>query len=73
MKRCPSCNTTYTDDSLRFCLADGGILEDVDTEAETVFRPGVRVDIEQPASVSAPITVAQTKTRTSTVVTRSTS
>ena len=44
MKRCPDCQTTYTDETLRFCLADGSSLVDI-TEAETVLRPGVRVDI----------------------------
>ena len=28
MKRCPSCGTTYTDATLKFCLADGGRLEE---------------------------------------------
>lgn len=45
MKQCPTCRTTYTDTSLVFCLADGGTLVDVGIEAETVLRPGVRVDI----------------------------
>ncbi|MDX6695942.1 MAG: hypothetical protein QOF02_3545 [Blastocatellia bacterium] len=27
MKRCPACGSTYTDDSLRFCLQDGATLE----------------------------------------------
>jgi len=45
MKQCPTCKTTYTDTSLVFCLADGGTLVDLGTEAETVIRPGVRVDI----------------------------
>jgi hypothetical protein len=26
MKRCPKCNHTYPDDSLNFCLEDGGVL-----------------------------------------------
>jgi hypothetical protein len=25
MKRCPSCQSTYTDDSLTFCLTDGAV------------------------------------------------
>ena len=53
MKRCPQCGTTYTDDTLRFCLADGAVLSEVG-EDETAIRPGVRVDIEQPRSASAP-------------------
>jgi hypothetical protein len=31
MKHCPTCQTTYTDDSLRFCLQDGTALADIDT------------------------------------------
>jgi hypothetical protein len=27
MKRCPACGSTYTDDSLRFCLQDGATLQ----------------------------------------------
>lgn len=29
MKTCPNCSTRYTDDTLRFCLQDGGALVDV--------------------------------------------
>jgi pimeloyl-ACP methyl ester carboxylesterase len=29
MKRCPICQQTYTDETLRFCRADGGVLESV--------------------------------------------
>jgi hypothetical protein len=35
MKQCSRCKTTYTDDSLRFCLADGAPLDYV-SETETV-------------------------------------
>jgi len=52
MKQCPACKTTYTDDSLRFCLADGATLEEVADEQETVVRQGVRVDIGQPPPTS---------------------
>lgn len=30
MKRCPTCNSTYTNDTLRFCLQDGAALVNVD-------------------------------------------
>ena len=45
MKRCPSCNTTYTDESLRYCLTDRTSL--VPVEEETIIRSGnpLRVDI----------------------------
>ena len=36
MKQCPNCKTTYTDESLRFCLADGANLISVPDAAETV-------------------------------------
>ncbi len=36
MKQCPNCKTTYTDDALRFCLADGATLISVPDAAETV-------------------------------------
>ena len=26
MKKCPACNRTYTDDTLKFCLEDGSSL-----------------------------------------------
>ena len=35
MKQCPDCGNTYTDDTLRYCLADGAVLEDPST-AETI-------------------------------------
>ena len=50
MKQCPACRTTYTDDTLQYCLTDGSTLVLADTEAETIVRHGVRVDIEQPIS-----------------------
>lgn len=36
MKQCPNCKTTYTDDSLQFCLSDGATLSRVPDAAETV-------------------------------------
>ena len=53
MKQCPKCRTTYTDESLKFCLADGTLLERTD-EMETAVRQGVRVDIEPPRTVAVP-------------------
>ena len=62
MKQCPSCRTTYTDETLSFCLADGTPLIDLAEEA-TVIRPTggnqMRVEIphEMPPTnyASAPI------------------
>lgn len=49
MKQCPACKTTYTDDSLSFCLADGMALDSATDEQPTVVkRVGnnpLRVDI----------------------------
>lgn len=38
MKQCPICRTTYTDDTLAFCLSDGTRLVDVADEEPTVVR-----------------------------------
>ena len=46
MKQCTVCKTTYTDDTLRFCLADGASLVSIGNE--TFERPGVRVNIDGP-------------------------
>ncbi len=35
MKQCPTCKTAYTDDSLRFCLADGTALIFLGSDAPT--------------------------------------
>lgn len=45
MKQCPVCKTTYTDQSLRFCLVDGASLQALD-------------DIEQPTLVSPNANIA---------------
>lgn len=52
MKQCPSCRTTYTDESLSFCLADGTPLTEM-AEEVTFVRSGrndpMRVEIPQTA------------------------
>ena len=51
MKRCPSCNRTYTDVSLNFCLEDGTpLVSDVPNQdpAATVRYPPVRDTVEPP-------------------------
>lgn len=50
MKQCSNCRTTYTDDSLQFCLNDGENLISVPDAAETVRLP---FDIN-PARVNVP-------------------
>lgn len=64
VRQCPTCGTTYTDETLRFCLADGAPLSDLGGEQPTVVRQsgggsstdktvamggGLRVDIPQEA------------------------
>lgn len=51
MKQCPACKTAYTDDTLKFCLADGKALVGMPDEEPTVVRSNdpLRVDIP-PAS-----------------------
>lgn len=41
MKQCPSCKSTFTDDTLSYCLADGTALADIDTD-EATFAATVR-------------------------------
>ncbi|MBK9154387.1 MAG: SH3 domain-containing protein [Chloracidobacterium sp.] len=49
MKQCSVCKTTYTDDSLSFCLSDGSPLTAAEAEQETVVRKvghgGLKVDL----------------------------
>lgn len=58
MKQCPACKNTYTDASLRYCLADGETLETIgEREEETVVRNSVRVPIptEEPTIVRSTV------------------
>lgn len=56
MKQCPNCRTTYTDESLRFCLNDGTSLIFASNAAETVqMSPG-----ENPMRVNLPLDSAPT-------------
>lgn len=70
MKQCPVCKTTYTDDTLRYCLADGTALSEGPLSQETLLslhgRDAVRVPIEreEPRTFQQPppiVTVAGTK------------
>ncbi|HMT07871.1 MAG TPA: SH3 domain-containing protein [Pyrinomonadaceae bacterium] len=50
MKQCPACRTTYTDDTLAYCLSDGNTLIDLGEQQTVVHQGsggGVRVDIPQ--------------------------
>lgn len=43
MKKCPVCNQTYTDETLNFCLNDGGALTNINDDAPpTVFMNRAR-------------------------------
>jgi hypothetical protein len=42
MKRCPTCNRIYTDESLNFCLADGAFLTALDDPNLTLASPTLR-------------------------------
>lgn len=68
MKTCPSCQTQYTDDTLRFCLQDGAVLNDVaaiqeetvsisEREMETVARQGNQAEREERSQVTRVSTV----------------
>jgi len=57
MKQCPACKTTYTDDTLRFCLADGNPLTDLSREQETVIQGGGFHDAETIAIGGGPARV----------------
>ena len=70
MKQCPQCQTTYTDDSLRYCLADGKELFQIDNEQETVAFPRdkkLRVDIDRAEPAPMPA-MASPKSQSASVV-----
>ncbi|HYE65157.1 MAG TPA: hypothetical protein VD966_06220 [Pyrinomonadaceae bacterium] len=59
MKRCPTCNRTYTDDALSFCLDDGAPLLSVGNPSSsdpnaTVLYPGARETNPQPTQAYQP-------------------
>lgn len=54
MKQCLTCRSTYTDETLRYCLADGAALVEIGTEAETKLRSGVSVNIP-PTAEALPV------------------
>jgi ketosteroid isomerase-like protein len=48
MKRCPTCQRTYTDDSLRFCLQDGTALVSA-TDAPATYDPSATLVLPESA------------------------
>lgn len=54
MKKCPQCGTTYTDATLKFCLADGGLLEEIIPESvPPTRREGLKINIPEPATIAS--------------------
>lgn len=47
MKRCPSCNRTYADETMTFCLADGSLLS-------APYDPQVKQHISDPRGTDSP-------------------
>src|SRR5689334_3560855 len=59
MKICPQCQTTYTDETLQFCLQDGTPLVNQAgsknwTNAETLVSPGKGWEESQVTQIAAP-------------------
>src|SRR5882762_3244402 len=48
MKRCPKCNRTFTTNTQKFCTHDGGILEGVAMEPETIRLDSTDLDPDVP-------------------------
>ncbi len=67
MKYCPNCQTTYTDDALRFCLQDGTPLAEVsgaDTVMPTVsFDDAETIVSRKPPQQVVPINTPETQTQ----------
>jgi hypothetical protein len=53
MKQCPTCNRTYPDDSLRFCLEDGSPLSLTNDPDATLVMSQSGTQTRQPAAVAA--------------------
>src|SRR3989441_13305654 len=50
MKRCPSCQQTYSDETIRFCRSDGAILESLDNVPTEILTR--RFDLSIPSATS---------------------
>ena len=68
MKRCPKCNSTYSDDTLSFCLSDGAALLEADgqktEEFSTSDRGEMRIEIPKETvafQTPAPVTTVEEK------------
>jgi hypothetical protein len=54
MKSCPTCNRTYPDDNLAFCLMDGAVLSAPYDPAEPQRPPATRGSNSPPTEVISP-------------------
>ena len=61
MKRCPTCQSIYTDDSLRFCLQDGSPLEGVSDDPPPTEIMDVHVAPTVRTSAPAPTEVVHSR------------
>ncbi len=63
MKRCPKCDSTYSDESLEFCLQDGFKLIEVnETEQDSKESPTEVLNVEGYAPTQASVDVPETET-----------
>ncbi|MGB7924783.1 MAG: hypothetical protein WCF57_16190 [Pyrinomonadaceae bacterium] len=61
MKRCPTCQSTYTDESLKFCLQDGAALVSANDSLSPVDSPEtLRYDARTAPTVETPKPAAHT-------------
>lgn len=65
MKKCPSCETTYTDDTLKYCLADGNPLADTVDEVPTVVRTASRDTVVLDPAANSKIALKKDPSRSS--------
>jgi hypothetical protein len=56
MRRCPTCNRTYTDDALSFCLDDGAPLLTI-SDAPSSFDPNATMRYTEPRDTAPPTEV----------------
>lgn len=57
MKACPTCQRTYADDTLTFCLMDGSVLSAPYDPHETLHLPASRITDPMPTQPSPPSTI----------------
>ena len=53
MKRCPTCNRTFTDDALSFCLDDGAPLLTI-SDVPSSFDPGATMRYTEARDTASP-------------------